>query len=155
MSIRVVDSARLADELPALHALEDAGGFRRRRWSSIRPHGGTPGRLRSRGAYRPRPDVRGLQHLAVLLANPETEVSALALEQRSLPAGSTAAARERTVPHDARERARVNVTRALAAAMKRIAANHPELGRHLARTVRTGTFCVYRPDPRVPIAWRS
>jgi hypothetical protein len=33
----------------------------------------------------------------------------------------------------------------------RISEAHPELGRHLARSVRTGTFCVYEPDQ--PVRW--
>lgn len=53
------------------------------------------------------------------------------------------------------ERARVNVTRAIGIAMKRIRAHHPELADHLARTLRTGTFCAYAPDPRLPIEWST
>jgi len=45
----------------------------------------------------------------------------------------------------AAERARVNVQRRLKDALDRIAAADPELGRHLARSVRTGTFCSYEP----------
>ena len=37
--------------------------------------------------------------------------------------------------------------------MTRIAEGNPALGRHLEATVRTGTFCSYQPDPRVPTAW--
>jgi len=51
------------------------------------------------------------------------------------------------------ERARVNVTRAIAATLKKISARNPDLGRHLAETIRTGTFCAYKPDSRVPIVW--
>ncbi len=53
------------------------------------------------------------------------------------------------------ERARINVTRAIKAALERIGEHSPGLGRHLAATVRTGTFCSYQPDPRVPITWSS
>lgn len=53
------------------------------------------------------------------------------------------------------ERARVNVTRAIKAALVRIAEHSPSLGRHLGATVRTGTFCMYQPDPRVPVSWSS
>jgi tetratricopeptide (TPR) repeat protein len=53
----------------------------------------------------------------------------------------------------ASERARVSVTRALKAALARIAEHHPELDEHLRRTVRTGTYCSYLPDPRVPADW--
>jgi tetratricopeptide (TPR) repeat protein len=51
------------------------------------------------------------------------------------------------------ERARVSVTRALRAAIARMAKADPALGRHLDSTVRTGTFCSYAPDPRVPASW--
>lgn len=51
------------------------------------------------------------------------------------------------------ERARVNVTLAIKAAMTKIADNAPTLGRHFAATIRTGTFCSYTPDPRVPPSW--
>jgi AAA ATPase domain len=53
------------------------------------------------------------------------------------------------------ERARVNVTRAIKAALVRIAEHSPSLGRHLGATVRTGTFCMYEPDPRVQVSWSS
>ena len=53
------------------------------------------------------------------------------------------------------ERARVNVTRAIKAARERIARHSPTLGRHLSVTIRTGTFCAYQPDPRVPVTWSS
>ena len=53
----------------------------------------------------------------------------------------------------AAERARVNVTRAVKAAMQRINDADPDLATHLGATVRTGTVCVYAPDPRTPIKW--
>ncbi|HEX6311915.1 MAG TPA: transcriptional regulator, partial [Acidimicrobiia bacterium] len=53
----------------------------------------------------------------------------------------------------ASERARVGVTRAVRRAIARIAEHHPQLGEHLGRTVRTGTYCAYDPDPRAP-GWR-
>jgi hypothetical protein len=52
------------------------------------------------------------------------------------------------------ERARLNVTRAIRAAMANLAEVNPALGRHLAATVRTGRYCCYTPDPRVPITWK-
>ena len=51
------------------------------------------------------------------------------------------------------ERARLNVTRAIRAAVANLARDHPSLGRHLAATVRTGRYCSYIPDPRAPITW--
>jgi hypothetical protein len=51
------------------------------------------------------------------------------------------------------ERARLNVTRAIRAAVANLARANPALGRHLAATIRTGRYCAYLPDPRAPIAW--
>jgi hypothetical protein len=51
------------------------------------------------------------------------------------------------------ERARLNVTRAVRAAVANLARADPSLGRHLAATIRTGRYCSYTPDPRVPIVW--
>jgi hypothetical protein len=53
----------------------------------------------------------------------------------------------------ASERARVGVTRAVRQAMTRIGEHHGELAEHLDRTIRTGTYCSYLPDPRVPADW--
>jgi tetratricopeptide (TPR) repeat protein len=53
----------------------------------------------------------------------------------------------------ASERARAGVTRAVRQAMARIGAHHPRLGEHLARTIRTGTYCAYLPDPRALAEW--
>ena len=55
----------------------------------------------------------------------------------------------------ASERARSGVTRAIRQAMARIGEYHPQLGEHLNRAVRTGTYCAYVPDPRAPTAWTS
>lgn len=55
----------------------------------------------------------------------------------------------------ASERARASVTRAVRQAMARIGEHHPELGEHLGRTIRTGTYCAYLPDPRAPAGWRG
>ncbi len=56
-------------------------------------------------------------------------------------------------PGSAAERARTAVTARIKDAIRRIGAAHPELGRHLARSVRTGTFCVYDPDQ--PARWNG
>ncbi len=52
------------------------------------------------------------------------------------------------------ERARISVTKAIRATIKRIAEHDPVLARELDATVRTGTFCMHEPDPRHPLAWR-
>jgi tetratricopeptide (TPR) repeat protein len=71
-----------------------------------------------------------------------------------LAAGMGLGGRDRAaVSHS--ERARVNVTRAIRAASNKLGIHSPALGDHLAMTIHTGTFCVYRPDPRIPITWRT
>jgi tetratricopeptide (TPR) repeat protein len=52
--------------------------------------------------------------------------------------------RERRVG-SAAERARVNVQRRIRDAIGRIESHHPELAKHLDRSVRTGTYCAYEP----------
>jgi hypothetical protein len=53
----------------------------------------------------------------------------------------------------AAERARVSVRKAVTAAIARIAAQDTDLGLLLSTTVRTGTYCSYTPDPRLPVTW--
>jgi tetratricopeptide (TPR) repeat protein len=53
----------------------------------------------------------------------------------------------------ASERARAGVTRAIRQAIARIGEHHPQLSEHLNRTIRTGTYCAYFPDPRAPAGW--
>ena len=52
------------------------------------------------------------------------------------------------------ERARLNVTRAIKAALANVERHHPTLGQHLRSTIRTGFYCSYTPDPRVPTDWQ-
>jgi DNA-binding response OmpR family regulator len=52
------------------------------------------------------------------------------------------------------ERARVNVTRAIKAALQRLSIHHPALGRDLTSTINTGTYCSYTPDLRLPSPWQ-
>ncbi len=54
----------------------------------------------------------------------------------------------------ASERARSAVTRAIRQGLARIRAHNASLGEHLDRTVRTGTYCAYLPDSRVPVGWK-
>jgi tetratricopeptide (TPR) repeat protein len=53
------------------------------------------------------------------------------------------------------ERARLNVSRAIRAAMRTLAEDHPSLAHHLSVTIRTGRYCSYTPDPRAPISWQT
>ena len=53
------------------------------------------------------------------------------------------------------ERARVNITRTIKISLRKIAKHHPALGQHLAVTIKTGVYCSYTPDPRLPITWQG
>lgn len=70
----------------------------------------------------------------------DTLAKALGLGGRSRRLGSLA------------ERARTTVTWRIRHALRKIEAAHPALGRHLANSLRTGTFCAYRPERS--IAWQ-
>ena len=83
--------------------------------------------------------------------------AARAREERDFVARELAGAvglhgRDRKIGSDA-ERARVNVTRAIRTALKRVAEHDPALGRRLDAAVRTGTFCVYDPPPGEQPRW--
>jgi eukaryotic-like serine/threonine-protein kinase len=54
----------------------------------------------------------------------------------------------------ASERARVNVTRAIKAVIKKTGEQSESLGLYFATTIKTGNFCSYLPDPRFPVSWR-
>jgi hypothetical protein len=71
----------------------------------------------------------------------QQEIDALA-EQLAQAVGL--GGRDRRAASDV-ERARVNVQRRLKDAIARIAAADPALGRYLAASVQTGTYCVFRP----------
>jgi len=58
----------------------------------------------------------------------------------------------RTVGGDV-ERARGSITRSLRYSVKRLGAFQPELAAHLDRSVSTGVYCCYRPDPLSPLTW--
>jgi hypothetical protein len=53
----------------------------------------------------------------------------------------------------ASERARSAVTRALRRALAAIRAVSDPLGEHLEHSVKTGTYCAYKPDPRAAPRW--
>jgi non-specific serine/threonine protein kinase len=76
----------------------------------------------------------------------------LAFLARELAGAVGLGGRDRKTGSDA-ERARVNVTRAIRTALKRIADQDPALGRSLGSAIRTGTFCVYEPVPGEEPEW--
>lgn len=71
---------------------------------------------------------------------------------RELQRATGIAGRDRLFTTDS-ERARISVTRVIKAALARIGDESPELKHHFASTVRTGTYCSYNPDPRLPVRW--
>jgi hypothetical protein len=54
----------------------------------------------------------------------------------------------------AAERARVAVAKRIRNALERIGEHNVAMQRYLEGTIRTGTFCVYRPDPGRPVRWK-
>jgi uncharacterized membrane protein len=54
----------------------------------------------------------------------------------------------------AAERARLNVTRAIKAALQKISEYNGPLGELLDKSIRTGLFCSYVPDPRIALTWQ-
>ena len=89
------------------------------------------------------------EELAEARAYNDPERAAQAGAQLEALAGQLVAGSESA----AGERARVNVTRALRSALRRIAEHEPELGHMLQRAIRTGTMCAYQPDPDAPLRW--
>ncbi len=99
-------------------------------------------------------DGRGIRLLALLLERPGTEVHSLELVAIvDGTASAPRAAHQGAKAGSHAERARVNVTRAIRSTIKRIAGYDTRLGRELGSSVRTGTYCVYEPDPRRPVRW--
>jgi len=151
-------------EIHALELVAATEGHARARMPSgaeLRPGAGDAGNVldeRAKAEYAHR-----LQELESELAEAEEwhdperasrlrkEIDFLASE---LAAAVGLGGRDRRAASNA-ERARVSVTRAIKATLERIAEHSPSLGRHLRATVRTGTFCAYEPDPRVPVTWSS
>ena len=112
----------------------------------------------ARDAYRHR--IRGLD--SELAAADRTGDSASARrihDERQALAGELRratglAGRPRRATADA-ERARVNVTRTLRAAIARIARAAPIAGAHLDSSIRTGIMCRYQPTPGGPDSWNT
>jgi hypothetical protein len=52
------------------------------------------------------------------------------------------------------ERARVNVTNGIRAALTKIAAHSPPLAQYLTTTIKTGLWCSYAPAPHAPTVWQ-
>lgn len=111
----------------------------------------------AKAAYRRRLEDVGRELEEAEGWNDPARVAGLQAEKEALTHELVAAlglgGRDRSAASSA-ERARVSVTRAIRAALRRIAEHSPALGDHFDATIRTGTFCSYMPDPRAPITWR-
>jgi hypothetical protein len=83
------------------------------------------------------------------IAKAEDEIEALSKE---LSRGIGRGGRHRRAGSTS-ERARLSVTSAIKAAIERVAQKHSRLAAHLAATIRTGTYCCYRPDPQSNTDW--
>jgi hypothetical protein len=100
-------------------------------------------------------DTNGVRYLAYLLLRPHESIPAEVLEGVVRRGEATIGDLASSGGPDpaVRERARVNVTRAISGALKRLEPHHPTLVQHLRATLRTGKLFVYTPDPRVEIRW--
>jgi hypothetical protein len=131
------------------------------------------------GRSHPLGDVKGFAQLAALLREPGCSVAALdlagdapvlrreleSLREAMQDAAERGDAERAEVLRDALEarvggtdeageRARVNVTRAVKLAIRRIGEVESRLGRDLETNLKTGVFCCYAPDPHHPVRWR-
>jgi hypothetical protein len=88
-------------------------------------------------------------HDAERAARSRIEIEAL---RRELAAAVGLGGRDRRVAASA-ERARISVSKAIRRAVRHIGEHDPELGEHLTKAIRTGTFCAYTPDARAAIRW--
>ncbi len=86
-------------------------------------------------------DAKGLHDIARLLGQQDGGLPAADLLESNGEVGTEGAA----------ERARAAVTMRIRTALLRIEKEHPALGRHLARSIRTGAVCRY--DPEVSTSW--
>jgi hypothetical protein len=110
----------------------------------------------ARDAYRRRLDALTAELDAADRAGDGAAAARLEAERQALVGQLSQAAglagRNRLASLEA-ERARVNVTRTLRAAIERIAPAAPGAAAHLRASVRTGTACRYEPAPGGPSRW--
>jgi non-specific serine/threonine protein kinase len=99
-------------------------------------------------AYRSRLLARGPRRAGAAANADAGRIGALRQEIDALSDQLAAAVglggRDRRVG-SAAERGRVSVTRAISDAIERVREHSPALARYLDASIRTGTFCVYRP----------
>jgi hypothetical protein len=112
----------------------------------------------ARNAYRQRIRELDSQFAAADRAGNSIAAERIHSERRALAGelrrATGLAGRPRRTSADA-ERARVNVTRTLRAAIARIARVAPVAGAHLDSSIRTGIMCRYQPAPGGPDSWHT
>jgi len=89
-------------------------------------------------------DAIGLHYVAHLLTHPNQRVDVREL-----------AAAVKGVGTDDAERARSAVGKRIRDAVRRVEAHHPALGYHLRAGIKTGSHCVYVPNPERPLGWAT
>jgi tetratricopeptide (TPR) repeat protein len=144
-------------EIPALELASTPGAGGPTGSDDLRPETGHAGELLDERARREYSDrIRQLEGDAEEAERfGDAERAARARGEMEFLAGELASAyglggRARRAS-DTGERARKAVTNRIRDAVRRIEELHPSLARHLERSIRTGTFCVYDPDG--PVDW--
>ena len=110
----------------------------------------------ARDAYRARLVEIAAELDKADLAGDRERSAGLAAEQEALIAelrGAYGLGGHPRRPGASAERARTAVRSRIRDALQRIEVAHPALGRHLAHSVWTGSYCVYQPDP--PVDWTA
>ncbi len=98
-------------------------------------------------------DSAGLRYIAHLLRRPREKVAAAELARVARTARASGETQDGLTATGDTELARVKTTRAIRTAMQRIGTHNAPLIEHLRATIKTGTFCSYAPDPRLPVQW--
>jgi non-specific serine/threonine protein kinase len=115
---------------------------------------GAPIDARARAAYRERLRALDAERAEAERNADLGQLGLLSAERAALLSELEGAARgRRSASHS--EHARIAVTKAIKAALEKIAGRHPELGAHLSATIRRGNACAYLPDPRIRIDWET
>jgi hypothetical protein len=94
--------------------------------------------------------ARGFQHLARLLSDPGSPITASALASGDDPGERQVSPSSSSMTT---ERARSAVTKTIKAAIRRLGTQDAALGFYLGATIKTGVRCVYTPDPERRIRW--
>jgi non-specific serine/threonine protein kinase len=113
---------------------------------------GAPIEAQARAAYRERLRALDAEQAEAERNADLGQLGLLSAEREALLSELEGAARGRRAASHS-ERARVAVTKAIKAALDKIAERHPELGAHLSAPIRRGYVCAYVPDPRSRVEW--